>query len=1036
MDLTVKAGAPATVKLSAASSSLVADGQATDTITATVVDANGNTVANFNGSAKVIIPTAGGTWTNGTPNGTNDWVWVNFTNGVGTATLDAPANNPNTTETINSAELMSGANGTGAAVSPIAYGNTDLSYGTPSATSISLTPTLANVSNNSATEDPVSVSINDQADQAMTTGSPVYVTFTITGPGSFVDGSSETTLSRYVTPGSNYTLPVYSVQGVSGTIQVSASAAGLTSMPISIGSVETTPASAFKLTSQQETLSSSMVVDGTTLPAGTTYTVYTAQTVDANGIPVAAQDNLTLSDSTTANGGTEALYYYNYSAANGVGNQITGGALQTSATTGQAQFAVFNTSAMSSPATITVDDTTTNTSETAAYAFQVGSATQVQFTNAEASQSVEAGKTITYSVQLADAAGNPVSQANVPVDFYFNGNGAGATIDGGSYWAGSNPYVVDTNASGVASVTVSVPSGASGTFKLDASYNSQATAAEETNTVVQAGTYASAIGLNSLAGATAGNYPTAADNLSLPTSITSGQTLAGTMGVADVYAYALNSIGEVANAGDTLQVSTSNSNVLSITGATNGAATFTAGGALPTIRAEEAGSATLTITDLSNPSAPSVTTTIGVTGGTTPTQISTLNPAGELNTAYTFSTSGVVGPFTIETTDAGGNVVPNNAPVGLTAQQVLAAIGVTGATGIRTSAGGSDVSNITIGANQGAVQVWVDGATSGNATVPTEPLLSSLTPALESATGSGSSVSLTFDSAIKSATTADFTVSGDTVTKDSVNGQTVTLTLGSALPVGATVSLAAGAVTTGYSASNGAISNFAINGAPTSSGVSASGSMTTDGVAAVSGTPAVETIAVTGTESGTTAYTVTVDGTNVSVTPSASGESDSTAAADIASALSSNSTVAGKYSVASSGSDVTLTQKTASNTQPSVTSSGASADGLTLTPTLTTTGVAAVSGTDGVYTLTVNSGATATGSLTVTVKSGSNTLATKTVNVTAGDSAATVAGDIVSALSGSVSGWTVAQGTGSNTNTVTLTQNTASAATLSVTVTG
>lgn len=1002
------------------------------------MDANGNTVANFNGSAKVIIPVVGGTWTGGTNNSGNDWVWVNFTNGVGTATLNAPGNNPNTTETINSAELMSGANGGGTAVSPIAYGNTDLSYGTPSATSISLTPTLANVSNNSATEDPVSVSINDQADQAMTGGSPIYVTFTITGPGSFADGSSETTLSEYVTPGSNYTLPVYSVQGVSGTIQVSASAAGLTSTPISIGSVETTPASAFKLTSQQETLSSSMVVNGTTLPAGTAYTVYTVQTVDANGIPVAAQDNLSLSDSTTANGGTEALYYYDYSAANGVGNQITSGTLQTSATTGQAQFAVFNTGAMNSPATITVDDTTTNTSETASYAFQVGSATQVQFTNAEASQSVEAGKTVTYSVQLADAAGNPVSQANEPVDFYFNGNGAGATIDGGSYWANNNPYVVDTNGQGIASVTVSVPSGASGTFKLDASYNSQTTAAEETNTVVEAGSYASAIGLNSSPGATAPNYPTAADNLSLPTSITSGQTLAGTLGVTDVYAYALNSIGEVANANDTLQVSTNNSNVLDITGATNGAATFTAGGALPTVTAEQSGSATLTITDLSNPSAPSVTTTIGVTGGTTPTQISTLNPAGELNTAYTFSTSGVVGPFTIETTDAGGNLVPNNAPVGLTAQQVLAAIGVTGATGIRTSAGGSDVSDVTIGANQGAVQVWVDGATSGNATVPTEPLLSSLYPQLESVSGSGSTVTLTFDGAITTPNTGDITLSGgQTISSTSTNGDALTLNLASPLSVGETVSLTSGAVQSGYGAPSMATATAqSINGAPSATGVSASGNITTAYSAGTNATASTDTIAYGSPSatsgSGSVPASVTVNSTTYTYNSSPTGnefDSEST----LVSAINANAGTS-NISATSSGTTVTLSDATGSN---SATLSSNDSTNLTVSSGTFSGGTAATSATPSVYTLTVNSGATATGNLTVTVKSGTNTVATiSNVAVSSGDTAAQVASAIATALQANTSVSSAYNVSYTSGDSLTLTQTTASNAATSVSVSG
>lgn len=51
-------GQAAAVKLSAASSSLVADGTATDTITATVVDASGNTVANYNGTETLAFTTS------------------------------------------------------------------------------------------------------------------------------------------------------------------------------------------------------------------------------------------------------------------------------------------------------------------------------------------------------------------------------------------------------------------------------------------------------------------------------------------------------------------------------------------------------------------------------------------------------------------------------------------------------------------------------------------------------------------------------------------------------------------------------------------------------------------------------------------------------------------------------------------------------------------------------------------------------------------------------------------------------------------
>jgi hypothetical protein len=333
-----------------------------------------------------------------------------------------------------------------------------------------------------------------------------------------------------------------------------------------------------------------------------------------------------------------------------------------------------------------------------------------------------------------------------------------------------------------------------------------------------------------------------------------------------VYVIAENAIGEVVNTSDTIQVTTSNPSVLSISGAPTGTTTVTAGSALPTITAGTTGTATLTLTDLSNPSAPKITETVTVQAATVPLQLATVNPSGQTNTAYTFSTSGVVGPFTIETTDAGGNMVATNAPLGLSLSQVEQAMGISGITGMRLSATGQDVSTVTIPAKQASVEAWLDGVTAGTTTSPTTPALSTLDPVLVSATGSGTTVTLQFDGAVEAVSNSVLTTpsnyftvlndgQADAVTNVSINGQTLTLTLQTAFTgsVLNSVSVAANTLQGAYGAPVAAISNQPISGSLVLTSVTATPVSTT----VTAGQPLDYTLTVNPSFSGTVALSVT-----------------------------------------------------------------------------------------------------------------------------------------------------------------------------------
>lgn len=372
-------GQPAGVQLTESTSTLVTDGTATDTITVQVMDANNNPIPTFNGQVTLTIPTSGGTFVGGLTSGSLNSVPVYITNGTGTATLTAPTTNPGVTDLISTSNLTS-LNQTVAA--QVSYPSLPVSYVTPTAASISLTPNVSAVSTNSTSPDYLTATLNDAAGNALssTYGAPVYVTFTLTGPGSFdptgTSSSPVTTYSLYVYPGTTgVNIPIYSIANKPGTIQVTATGGGL-SGSATVTSELNTAASAIQVTAQQETLTYPLYIGSTTLPAGTPFTLYTAQVVDSHGNPVPEQDTLSISDSTynSANTPPDALYYYTVSAGQpSYGLTETSGSYsaETSGLTGQYQFIVLNTSKSSNPsqADITVTDQSTGASTTTPYTF-------------------------------------------------------------------------------------------------------------------------------------------------------------------------------------------------------------------------------------------------------------------------------------------------------------------------------------------------------------------------------------------------------------------------------------------------------------------------------------------------------------------------------------------------------------------------------------------------------------------------------------------------------------------------------------------
>ncbi|MCL6443204.1 MAG: hypothetical protein K6T83_07085 [Alicyclobacillus sp.] len=607
---------PVGVLLSAARATLPADGSQTDTIKATVVNSYGQTITDFNGTA-TLSPLTYGTYVDTLTAGQTST--IQFSHGVAEFQVQA-----GTTGGVTDHVSLSGLTSSDgqAITSNINYGTVSINYSWPSANStITLTPTFTKVSNNQATQDQIAVSIPSFSDDTLSAATPVATTFTISGPGSFSKTTTQTTVTEYIVPGVSTMLPVWSQAGKSGTIVITASASGMTAGKATITAVSTGAPAALQVTPQTGSVNALGAAQTSTLPVGTPFEIYTVNLTDAQGNPVLPTTDDVVRASDNSGG---ALEYFAVVGGQPSGSPITEADVATiSANSGVAQFAVVNVQAGTANPTISLIDSLGFTS-TVPFSYQKGSAAYAMFpldttsTVNAATSYVESGQTATYSVQLEDANGNPLQIANQPVDFYFepNNNLANATIGNSASWSAASPYVAVTNPQGQAFVTVKVPAGATGSFTLEAQLPGGSTPTSETVIVQSPEAYTSKLVLSGVRGGTTSlTWPSA--------DMTVGETLMDYLnqsnsGLTSLYVTPENSMG--ATSGDSLEITTSNPSVLSISGgglwtSLNGSSIVWTGNSsypLPTITAEQPGTATLTIIDLSNPSAPKLTETITV----------------------------------------------------------------------------------------------------------------------------------------------------------------------------------------------------------------------------------------------------------------------------------------------------------------------------------------------------------------------------------------------------------------------------------------
>ncbi|MCL5066230.1 MAG: hypothetical protein M1600_14365 [Firmicutes bacterium] len=446
-------GQASAVSLSPASSTVIADGESSDTITANVVDANGNPVGNFDGTFD-LNTVSGVTYSqNGTTlTPVNGEVSITVTNGTATFDVGQVAV-PGISIAMTPSDLTS-TNGQTMAPAPT-YSTTTITSAPQVATSLKIVdaPTYLDANTQGTTTSPIAVVAEDQAGYPMLSGTD-SITVNVSGAASLVDGTNGQLTLAYngsSTPAGSTNMSaafeVSSEQGVTGPITVTATSPGLTSATDTIQAVVAgVPAQ------MQATLSANSFQEGS---AGITLNL---QAEDAGGAPV----NYTspVSVIVTKSGTTTA-------ASNILVN-------------GQADSSSTEISLTSSPTAVTLTDsghganagTYTVTiapvsgaeysfpAQTLTFTETAGPLSGAAFTSPNTTVTVPVtNPTEQYTLQLEDSYGNPISEGGVKVEIYAVGSTTtnesfGQATVNGTVTSSSTPVTVTTNSSGQATVTL------------------------------------------------------------------------------------------------------------------------------------------------------------------------------------------------------------------------------------------------------------------------------------------------------------------------------------------------------------------------------------------------------------------------------------------------------------------------------------------------------------------------------------------------------------------------------------------------------
>lgn len=713
-------GQAAGVSLSPASSTVVADGESSDTVTANVVDQNGNTVGNFNGTVN-INAVSGVTYSQNGQNLTpsNGQVTVAVQNGV--ATFDVgQVSVPGVSISLTPSALTS-SNGQSVPTTPN-YSSTTITSSPQVATSLKIVgaPTYLDANTQGEVTTPIAVVVEDQAGYPMLSGTD-SITVNLTGSGTLVDGTNGQLTMAYngsSTPAGSTNMSaafeVASQQGVTGPITLTASSPGLTpatdTIQAVIAGVPTKMTASLSAQSFQE---------------GSSGINLNLQAEDSQGAPVSYPSPVSVI--VTKKGSTTPA-----------GNILVNGQADSSST----QVSLSG----SNPTSITLTDSghganagtytvTVAPVSGATYSFPTQTLTFTEtagtlaggaFTSPSSTILVPVNNpTAQYTLQLEDAYGNPISQSGVKVQVYAvgsstTGSAFGAATVNGTETSSASPITVTTNSSGQATVTLAAEAYPGANWVLNATIGQQSGVSAALQTAPSAAMQVSSEVPSKLS-------LSLQDQSSGPDFQSSGYAMAGDTVNANVTLQ--NQYGGPLTGSQTVQLvipaglsGSEPSGASDSTGWTQGASNtvtmtlnFNAQGqATVPLQAWTEGSATLqaSIPDVSA----SVTGQASMfiqAGAATGTGLfqNGVEITGSHKLAVTANTPVAL---TVESTDAAGN------PVASSENQVISLSDSNGGS-FRTTPSGASISTITIPAGQTSVTVYYVNGTSGSY-VPTANL--------------------------------------------------------------------------------------------------------------------------------------------------------------------------------------------------------------------------------------------------------------------------------------------------------------------------
>lgn len=763
-------GTAAGVTVSPAATSLVADGKATDTVTATVVDSAGNTVQNFNGTVDINAVTGVDYWQNGTqltPNASGE-VSVTVTSGVATFSL-GDVQVPGITVAVDPSDLAS-TNGQSVPTSPT-YTSATVSTVPQQATTIDIVDAPKYIQANTVNTATMYAVVEDQAGYPMLSGTD-SLNVTVTGAGKLTSTSSVAYDGFEASVGATNTsapITVESEQGVTGPVSVMVSGSGLGTGTASISAVIAgAPAQI------AATLSSGTFVEGST---GVTLTL---QAEDANGVPVAATGLVTVT--VDKNGSPVTNITVNgASPTTGDVSLINGSATITLTDNTVGADAGTYTVSVSNDSAFTFAAQSVTLTETAGSISKVGwnpsSQIQVPVTN----------PTATYTLQLTDNFGNSVAQSGVTVDVWAVGSSTTgatygqATVNGTTATAAA-PLKVTTNSSGQAAVKLDAEAFSGADWTLYAEIPAQTNVSVSSSAYATGGmlvsnqvpssigvsledTQAGSIDNTSTGDAVAGDMVTAnltlKDQYGIPISgnttvqLTIPAGLSGLMPTGAMMVTGTWTPGSSNTVTVPVTLNASGQGMVGLEAWTEGAATLTA--SVPGLSNSVSGSATIDVQ-------PGTESSVGLFSNG-----KAVSDSNEL----TVSANTPV-PVQVAATDLAGNVVT------ATYTEVVDLSGAGGA--FETTYGGAPTSTVVLNAGQANVTVYYVNATSGSyapsATTAAQALTVTPGTITVAPTGTATVTAWVYSSSSASASTA---LSGQEVTFTLTSGSNGSLSTGSAV---------------------------------------------------------------------------------------------------------------------------------------------------------------------------------------------------------------------------------------------------------------